>query len=81
MDLICVKCGEPVETEELHDIPGMTFRAAYRAFVKRGCAGIGFECNPEGSPRPDAAEVYALLGDDVDGAASELEMLRFSGEW
>lgn len=74
MDLYCSKCGEPWELAELHDVEGLSFKAAFREFKERGCEMFGVSC---GDPNVELAEMaglaYELLGDDADGAAAMLE--------
>lgn len=74
MDVRCPKCGEPWDSDELHDVPGMTYKAAWAAFQKRGCAifGASHSEQPDKTAAAKARILYAMLGDDVDGAASIL---------
>jgi hypothetical protein len=78
MDILCPKCAEPWDIDELHDYAeegGTIFSDVYKAFRTKGCAvafGDPVPCSrTEGS---EARSVLAdLLGDDVDGYASLLE--------
>ena len=81
MDLVCTSCGEPWDMDHvLHDDP--------TAFGRDGAAVNSCPCcrlqtrsfSKEDRERLDAArELGQLLGDDVDGYASELQDL-FGGE-
>lgn len=74
MDLLCPKCGEPIDPYEFHDIAddrGTTYTEISRAFRAGGCRAIGYRCNTT-TANPEIATVYDLLGDDTDGAAAEL---------
>ena len=60
------------------------FRATQRKFQAEGCVALGGECGPAseatdpvfGLTRQDAAAaLYEILGDDMDGAAAELQDL------
>jgi hypothetical protein len=81
MDIYCRRCGEPLGLDELHDIPGMTFKEAKDAFYSKGCTGIGFKCNQTGNPiRAELSGILMdLLGDDLDGAAVMLEDAEYGG--
>jgi len=58
MDIICPKCGEPIDVYELHEIAWsdadpkstrngyMPYKMAYRLFKTKGCGALGFSCNP-----------------------------------
>lgn len=72
MDLYCVKCGEPVENDYLHDYAeesGSDYGTVYRKFVKSGCPALGMSCG-DGEASEFASMVYGLAGDDPDFAAS-----------
>ncbi len=83
MDVRCPVCAEPWDTDELHylDIP---FKQAYRKFQIEGCAVFG---NRHNIPQDEEERrrindqtaiirgMYDILGDDVDGAAAEMEDL------
>jgi len=76
MDIYCSKCGEPWDIDCLHDSSEHnTFQAARKAFYRDGCAAIwGDKCTASDSLRTRAAGVLQeLLGDDIDGLASEME--------
>lgn len=77
-DIVCTRCGEPWDLDTFHDVAdeqGITFSQALAAFRNEGCAGTGWmaQCERNGSMAAEAASVlFDLLGDDVDGIASEL---------
>jgi hypothetical protein len=85
MDILCPKCGEPVDHDELHERAKETMRHyddVAREFREIGCAALGFKHAVPGQ-RPIEAEarataargVYDALGDDMDGAAALFEDL------
>lgn len=82
MDIHCVKCGEPIDLMELHDIPGKTWRQAKDAFFTLGCEGIGMTCS-EPPSNPKAANIssiaHDLLGDDIDAIAGMMEDAEIMG--
>lgn len=79
MDIYCPICGEPLDTYELHEIEGMTYAEARKAFYREGCTGVGFTHNANTTASPEIGVLYELLGDDVDGAAAMLEDLEYMG--
>ena len=81
MDIYCVKCGEPLDMSELHDVPGMTYKQALSAYRASGCGSIGFDCNPDSSSDIAFASSIAfdLMGDDIDGVASMMDDARMFG--
>ena len=90
MDVYCPKCGEPWDTDCFHDeaaASATTYARVSAAFRLNGCrtlASYGARCS-EPSTATDttfgltrqaaAAALYSVLGDDMDGAASELSDL------
>jgi hypothetical protein len=78
MDLICPKCREPWDADELHEVVGMTYREARNTFTSEGCGPV-FQTSCSGEVDPLVSEVYALLGDDLDGAIAMLDDARFLG--
>jgi hypothetical protein len=84
MDILCVRCGEPWDTDELHyaaEESGRTWSEVRADFYARGCMALdgGQRCERIVNPSTTAAyALYELLGDDVDGAASMLEDLGLS---
>lgn len=87
MDIYCVKCGEPIEIETIHEYAsdtGSTFTEVLQVFQSAGCgeafSNWGFTCNPsiEGNDRASIAAIaYELLGDDIDGAAAMFDEWDF----
>lgn len=95
MDAYCVHCGEPWDMYELHDIArgtNSTYGKCYRLFTEYGCgfftaAWDGDEeikpcthepCEPE-KFREGVKAIYEMLGDDSDGAISQIEDFRAMG--
>jgi hypothetical protein len=85
MDIKCIKCGEPWAIDSLHDAvaEGLheSFAAARDAFYKQGCTALGERCGTaiDAGQSNALSEVYALLGDDIDGTASFLEDAGYLG--
>ena len=85
MDIYCIKCGEPVEIDTLHDIAedtGETFADTLHRFQLHGCEGLdGWYCNRnvDKARAHAAAFLYDILGDDIDGAASMMETFERQG--
>ena len=89
MDIYCPKCAEPWDMDELHEAVAAdyypTFTEARKAFARYGCPAM----DGRAKACPDTvighdmgnliSEVYDLLGDDLDGAASMLEDARLMG--
>ena len=76
MDIYCPHCGEPWDNDELHDVPGYSYQEAARSFRIVGCPLFGGKCNaesPDHAKAAHAAALYDVLGDDMDGAASEFD--------
>jgi len=85
MDIYCTTCGEPWDVESLHDAVeegnAEDYQDARMIFFGSGC-GTLFNRRPcerpeTGGPAVMRANVTAalvdVLGDDLDGIASELE--------
>ena len=82
VDIYCVKCGEPWELDTFHDVAderGVTFSVAVEEFQRAGCVATGWVSGCEratggaAAARAGAMSVLCeLLGDDVDGIASEM---------
>jgi hypothetical protein len=62
------------------------YRTVQRDFQARGCAALGGECGPASTRRDPvfgltaqeaAGALYEILGDDMDGAMSELMDMGF----
>jgi len=89
MDIYCNRCGEPWDVDTFHDVAddlGVSFDAALARFYADGCAGTGWvkRCDvaPDGPARVRASVsgmLAEVLGDDVDGIASELADAEFFG--
>ena len=83
-DIYCVRCGEPVELDYLHDVAAeqdTTFAKVLAAFQTKGCVALGGpQCERRSSLRTEAmAAMFDILGDDVDGAASMMDDLDYMG--
>ncbi len=92
MDIYCPICAEPWEIDSLHDIAeedGVTFASARKAFFADGCgvafASWGVRCDRAEGEAGNRAAVSAMLadmlGDDIDGIASEMEYAEALGLW
>lgn len=77
MDLICVNCGEPWEMDYvLHEEPSDFTRKGSAIVHCPSCPREGEEINVHRKERAMMAGAIAdILGDDVDGAASEMDGL------
>lgn len=81
-DVYCPKCGEPCDTYEFHDVANelaTTYDDVTRRFRVEGCDALpGWRCNPDRDAvrAQIAREVYSVSGDDMDGAAADLEHCR-----
>jgi len=85
MDIICPRCGEPLELDALHDNPeDLPFKQALAVFrdPTRGCGQLfnGRPCEDRHSLEAArmAGALFDLYGDDVDGVASDLEDLGYT---
>ena len=75
MDLYCPKCAEPWDNDSLHDAAkenGTTYNTLPTCSAARD-AWLSVPSHGEGKAHPGIAIVYELSGDDMDGAASDLE--------
>jgi len=85
MEVLCPKCGEPYENDDFHERAqeiDSTYHEVTADFRRRGCVAMGSTCDPDGlgSTRAEVANaIYDLLGDDMDGAASEFDDAEFLG--
>lgn len=86
MDLLCPRCSEPWDLEELHHVyrgdDHIPFDDARQMFYKIGCAAMDGDtvpsCNERVTLTTEATSViYELLGDDVDGAAALLDDFEY----
>lgn len=82
MDIYCTRCGEPLDTFELHDLeaPFDTYDKARKAFFnpQQGCGMLftGKPCEARDTPQGEASLLLAeMLGDDVDAIASMSDSL------
>lgn len=78
MDLYCPKCAEPWDNDSIHDRAkeiGSSYKLVAAQFRGTGCEALGTS-HVEGSAPAGIGVLYELLGDDMDGAASEFEDLR-----
>jgi len=93
MDIRCRHCGEPWDIDELHSLPRLAnykgpmatagmyedqFKQALAEFRQKGCAVFGSKCSTRKAD-PLIGELQDLLGDDIDGLASELDNAEFLG--
>lgn len=85
MDIYCIRCGEPWDTDTFHDVAEeteTTYKVALDDFWRRGCEAIpGMRrCAESASLRSQASALMAdLLGDDVDGIAGMLDDFEHLG--
>lgn len=89
MDIICPTCTEPFDHDELHSVAeemGSTYAKVSADFRLRGCKAFEAAYGPQTHCVPAdpettnlVAEVYSLLGDDMDGAVSMLDDARAMG--
>lgn len=78
MDIRCPICGEPWDMDELHDlIPDECddYHKAVSLFRNKGCEAFGSKHNviENKNAATLTSMLFDVLGDDVDGIASELE--------
>jgi len=88
MDVRCRRCGEPVDIDHFHDVAeelGTTFDRVRSAFMAKGCEALGeAQCEKTAWGRDGAGTMIVdaladLLGDDIDGIASELADAEWLG--
>lgn len=92
MDIRCPKCGEAVDAIELNfaaeDIEqheGIPYDIAYKRISAdwqvKGCLALGYlhAERPNKGAADIAAALHDLLGDDIDGIASELSDAEYFG--
>ena len=86
MDIRCPICSEPWDLDTLHDEVTERFDDQARSetpyedlfgqvrrdFSRQGCEALGSR-HAQTTADPIVSEIYALMGDDLDGAASLLE--------
>lgn len=79
MDIYCTRCGEPWDTDVLHEIAdeyGITYSQARTKFRLMGCGAVPYasQCEPVDNEITEASRVmFDVLGDDVDGIAAMME--------
>ena len=78
MDIRCTTCGEPWDTDTIHEIAHeeeVSYSEALDLFRKHGCTVLGARHNT--TPDADAAHLstlaFELMGDDIDGVAAMLD--------
>lgn len=70
MDIYCPICGEPWDSDELHDA-GMTYENARAAFSTEGCAVFKTQHGAvDAETAMKSAVLFDALGDDIDAIAS-----------
>jgi hypothetical protein len=83
MDLYCQKCGEPWDLGGLWDFEEDDYEGAREDFLKgKGCPACAWGMNAPATPPPEAratGQMIDILGDDLDGVASELEEIAYLG--
>lgn len=86
MDIYCPRCAEPWEIDSLHDAvaegSAPDFAEARHIFAADGCGTLfnGRPCERSNHPRAHlAAELFDILGEDVDGIASMHADAEFLG--
>ena len=83
MDIRCTTCGEPWDSDTIHEIADeqeVPYDEAVALFRKYGCTVLGSRHSEVDANAALAARVVMELGgDDVDGMASDLEDMEFIG--
>ena len=77
MDIYCAICGEPWDVYTLNE-----YEITMESFTQNGCKVFGVKCNEATIDRKRNslyAEIYDILGDDVDGAASIIDDAKYLG--
>lgn len=86
MDIFCGRCQEPMDRDELHDIPGMSFTEARKVFYDpaQGCGKLFSNAPCENRSTGPRVVTLALLeqefGNDPDMIDSFMEDLIEAGE-
>lgn len=74
MDVRCPLCGEPWDTYEFHDVPGLTYGEAWRKFKQIGCAVFDAKCSRELPPEQrEEIQTVLDLASYPDDAAADME--------
>lgn len=86
MDIYCPRCAEPWDVDSLHDAVEEGHAASYddarRTFASDGCGTLfgGPPCQRSNDPRAHlAAELFDILGEDVDAVAAMHADAEFLG--
>jgi len=70
VDLLCPRCGEPLEISELHEVrPDISFEERLRLFIEQGCGALlgSGRCAPEGCGASELGRaLWKALGNDLD---------------
>ena len=76
MDINCRFCGEPWEHETLHDIDGLSYSQAGKAFAKHGCNAMTY-------PRIDSPCTASpvVSADTLEAIAALQELSPHPEEW
>ena len=83
MDLYCQRCGEPWDLDSLWDFEEDDHKGARQDFIKGlGCPACGWGARAPKTAPPEARatkQMIEILGNDLDGVASELEEIQWLG--
>jgi hypothetical protein len=79
----CGKCGQEWSFDDLHAVEGQTYNKVVQQFYGEGCQALGYSClDPEDADTKRAyfsSVLMDLMGDDLDGVASELQDMEWLG--
>ena len=82
MDIRCTTCGEQWEMDSLHELvsegTAIDFDDARGMFYRDGCKAFGCTHGTVAA-HPIIGDLAELMGDDMDGFASELDDLGYMG--
>ena len=81
MDIMCPRCAEPWDNDELHyegEARGKSYAQMRSEFTAKGCEAFGASCANVSSENQRtraacASALYDIMGDDMDGCAAMLE--------
>jgi hypothetical protein len=87
MDILCPKCGEPWDMDDLHTETAerepknydRMYRKVASEFRAKGCEALGAK-HSGNKANPGIRIIYDMNGDDMDGAASMLDTILPYGE-
>lgn len=83
MDIRCTTCGEPWDTDTIHEIAEdqeVPYDEALALFRKHGCMVLGTKHAEVDEHAAEIARIaFELGGDDIDGIASDLQDAEFMG--